>query len=102
MIKIKVISTNGTKSEMEKVRQMKKELNELYETEINMDKEVSFIEAVQAYENGKTIYSQSSNLIETYTYELKGSPWNGLEDNSGLPISSREILTYKWYIKETE
>lgn len=102
MIKIKVISTNGTKSEMEKVIQMKKELNELYGTEINMDKEVSFIEAVQAYENGKTIYSQGSHPIETYTYELKVSPWNGLVDNSGLPISSREILTHKWYIKETK
>ena len=100
MIKIKVVSTNGTESEMEKVRQIKKELNELYGTDINMDEEVSFIEAVQAYENGKTIYSQGSNPIETYTYELKGSPWDGLEDDYYQPISSREILTYKWYVKE--
>ena len=101
MIIIKVASTNGTQLEMEKVKQIKKELNELYRIKFDIDMEVSFIEAIQAYENGKTIYSQGLNEIETYTYKLgENSPWDGLEDDCDQPISSREILTYKWYVKE--
>lgn len=61
---------------------------------------INFIEAIKEYANGKTIYCETESGDKYAEYINKGGKYSKLEDNKGFPISLREILSYKWFIKE--
>jgi len=61
------------------------------------DKEIPFLEAIQAYENGEIIYSNCNEI--TYEYIPNINLWKQIKDNEGNVVSSKEILEGRWYIK---
>lgn len=64
--------------------------------------QVSFMEAVKAYHEGKTIYSIDDDGSVRNTYSKQSDISNYLTDACGYAITSHEILNYKWFIKEGE
>jgi hypothetical protein len=63
---------------------------------------VSFMEAVKAYHEGKTIYSISIDNSVRNTYSKQSAVSNYLIDACGNTITSHEILSYKWFIEDGE
>lgn len=69
---------------------------------IPIQKPVSFMEAVKAYSDGKTIrcdYKEFNGEETTNIYKYGGID-KPIEDTCNFGISTREILNGKWYIKE--
>jgi len=80
--------TNACSQEMHKfILQMYDELHPQVETP------VSFLEALKAYEEDKTIKCAVTGYTRTYTPQNKG-----LTDNMGAYITANEILNGQWYI----
>ena len=66
-----------------------------YDTEVKeIPKPVTFMEAVKAYAEGKTIYSEDGILKHTYRFD------SCMRDECKSPVSAEEILNRKWFIKE--
>jgi len=62
-------------------------------------KPVPFMEAVEAYSEGKTIEVQHGVIRRTYTPKrIGGDVQNILRDQNGLCIGPEEILNGKWFI----
>ena len=62
-------------------------------------KEVSFMEAIEEYRNGKTIYSK--NGLCKYIYKPPYYKFDGcIRDDYIDSVSIAEILDYKWYVEE--
>jgi hypothetical protein len=60
---------------------------------------IPFLEAVQAYAEGKTIISETEG-IGTEKYKMIRSDSSPMESVEGAGITACEILEGKWYIEE--
>lgn len=58
---------------------------------------VSFMEAIKTFREGKEIYCK----LDKYTYTFR-TGFMELKDVDGNPITPREIVDGKWFIKEGE
>jgi len=65
--------------------------------EVSQEKEVTFIEAVKAFDKGETIACKNNGL--ECIYSLKIANGNYMHDHNGYSISSAEILMGRWFIK---
>jgi hypothetical protein len=74
-------------------------LNMFWEWEL-IPQNVSFMEAVKAYSEGKTIRCEWEGRTEKWESTYKnGSPYCGILENDGA-ICAKEILNGVWYVEE--
>jgi hypothetical protein len=60
---------------------------------------VSFMEAVKAYSEGKTIRCEIN--AEKYIYKPLGEDcYNAVKDDENIAVSAKEILEGRWYVEE--
>lgn len=72
---------------------------------VKKDKEVTFMDAIKAYEEGKIIYCDLDNKNHCNTYLNDGFKNIGgfdVKNTQDVPIGTREILKGKWFIKGLE
>jgi hypothetical protein len=89
-----IISTHG---------ELTASIFKMYVTDITEVEEIQqpipFLEAVQAYREGKTIISETDG-IGTEIYKMKRSDSQPIESIDGAGITVCEILEGKWFIEE--
>jgi len=59
-------------------------------------KPVSFLEAIKAFNEGRTIYCKYRDIVSYF----RSKPFKGLMDDNKNPIASYEILEGEWYIED--
>lgn len=74
-------------------------LNEKWE---EVQEPIGFMEAMNAYDIGRTVYCKIGQ--ETYTYESKdkNNIFDEIEDDKGTHLSLQEVLNGTWYIKNED
>lgn len=66
-------------------------------------KEVTFMDAIKAFDEGKTIYCKTEGAGEIQYKRIDGyGEYQSMEDDDGDSITQTEILEGKWYIEVGE
>jgi hypothetical protein len=68
--------------------------------EVPREKEVPFLEAIKALNDGKTIISDTNGFKHIYKLHSSGF-WKEIIDEDGGAVSTPEILKGSWFIKES-
>ena len=67
-------------------------------------KPVDFMTAIQAYDNGRTIYvlhGTNGEYKETFTPKINATDWGyAVQQQQGYAVDSGLILSGKWYIED--